>query len=126
MQGLFTFVVANTTAAGHDAFSVTCSPRGGVTVTSATTPGLARGLLEYLRKRGGDIFWSGDTFDENLTRRPAPASFSGSSWAEHRYFLNVVTYSYTTAFYDWEKWEYLLDWAVLHGVTLPLAVGGQE
>jgi alpha-N-acetylglucosaminidase len=38
----------------------------------------------------------------------------------------VVTYSYTMAWYDWAKWEYLLDWASLHGVNMPLAIGGQE
>lgn len=106
----------------HDAWTVKATG-GKVTITSTSTPGLGRALLEYLRHLGGDIYWSGDTFSD-LTY--ADADFSGSSWAEHRHLFNLVTHSYTLAFYDWAKWEYLLDWAVLHGYNLPLAYTGQE
>lgn len=51
---------------------------------------------------------------------------NGSSWGKFRYAFNVVTFSYTTAFYDFQQWEFLLDWASLHGINLPLATGGQE
>lgn len=96
---------------------------GKVTITSGSTPGLGRALLEYLRHLGGDIFWSGDTFAD---LQYGDAELSGSSWATYRHFLNLVTHSYSLAFYDWAKWEYLLDWAVLHGYNLPLAFTGQE
>jgi alpha-N-acetylglucosaminidase len=38
----------------------------------------------------------------------------------------AVTFSYTTAFWNWEDWELELDWLVLRGVNLPLAWVGQE
>ncbi|KAL8277052.1 hypothetical protein RQP46_010586 [Phenoliferia psychrophenolica] len=70
---------------------------------------------------------SGSTFKDLLYDHLIdPNSLEGSSWGKHRYFMNVVTFSYTTAFYDWTKWEYLLDWASLHGINLPLAIGGQD
>lgn len=37
-----------------------------------------------------------------------------------------MTFSYTTAFWDWEDWEAQLDWMALRGVNLPLAWVGQE
>ena len=37
---------------------------------------------------------------------------------------NVVTASYSTAFWGWSRWERELDWAALHGVNLPLAHEG--
>ncbi|KAL1405857.1 hypothetical protein Q8F55_007535 [Vanrija albida] len=131
LQNAFTFVentgaacaVTNATTE-FDAFTV-AAKNGKVTIKSCTTSGLSRGLLEYLRSIGGDIFWSGDTFAHNQLKI-ADAELDGGAWGSIRYFLNVVTYSYTTAFYQWDKWEYLLDWAALHGVNLPLAVGGQE
>lgn len=95
-----------------------------VVITSSTTSGLSRGLLAYLRSAGGDIYWSGDNFSS--LPDPLSTDLSGHSWAQLRYFLNVVTYSYTTAFYGWEKWEYLLDWSALHGFNLLLSSGGQE
>lgn len=43
-----------------------------------------------------------------------------------RYYLNYCTYSYSMAFWDWERWEKELDWMALHGVNLPLALTGTE
>lgn len=43
-----------------------------------------------------------------------------------RYHFNTVTFGYTTAFWDFEKWELLLDWLALRGVNLPLAWNGYE
>ena len=37
-----------------------------------------------------------------------------------------MTFSYTTAFWDWHEWELELDWLALRGVNLPLAMVGQE
>lgn len=37
-----------------------------------------------------------------------------------------MTFSYTSAFWDWEDWELELDWLALRGVNLPLAWVGYE
>lgn len=42
------------------------------------------------------------------------------------YYLNFCTFSYTTAYWDWGRWEREIDWMALHGVTMPLAVVGHE
>lgn len=54
--------------------------------------------------------------------------------AEYRYVFsqykkltdNVVTFSYTSAFWKWEDWELELDWLAMRGVNLPLAWVGYE
>ena len=43
-----------------------------------------------------------------------------------RYDFNYCTFSYTMAFWDWERWQQEIDWMALHGVNLPLAVVGEE
>jgi alpha-N-acetylglucosaminidase len=43
-----------------------------------------------------------------------------------RYDFNYCTFSYSMAFWDWERWERELDWMALHGVNLPLAIVGEE
>lgn len=43
-----------------------------------------------------------------------------------RYNFNYCTYSYTMAFWDWERWEQEIDWMAMHGINLPLAAVGQE
>lgn len=39
---------------------------------------------------------------------------------------DVVTTSYTSAFWSWEDWELQLDWMALRGINLPLAWIGVE
>ena len=43
-----------------------------------------------------------------------------------RYSFNYCTFSYSMAFWDWERWEREIDWLALHGVNLPLAIVGEE
>lgn len=40
--------------------------------------------------------------------------------------FDIVTFSYTTAFWTWDDWELQLDWMALHGINLPLALVGAE
>jgi hypothetical protein len=46
--------------------------------------------------------------------------------AQHRYYLNVVTYSYSLAWWGWARWEEELDWMALRGVNVALAPVGHE
>ncbi len=47
-------------------------------------------------------------------------------WAKHRYFLNYCCFGYSLSWYDWPKWERLVDWMALNGINTPLSVTGQE
>lgn len=42
------------------------------------------------------------------------------------YYQNVVTSSYSYAWWDWGRWEKEIDWMALQGINLPLAFTGQE
>jgi alpha-N-acetylglucosaminidase len=44
----------------------------------------------------------------------------------HRYYFNYCTFSYSLAFWDWERWEREIDWMALNGINAPLSVTGQE
>ena len=43
-----------------------------------------------------------------------------------RYDFNYCTFSYSMAFWDWQRWQQEIDWMVLHGVNMPLAIVGEE
>lgn len=43
-----------------------------------------------------------------------------------RYDFNYCTFSYSMAFWDWERWEQEIDWMALHGINMPLAAVGYE
>ena len=43
-----------------------------------------------------------------------------------RYYFNYCTFSYSMAFWDWERWQQEIDWMALHGINMPLAAVGNE
>ena len=40
--------------------------------------------------------------------------------------MNVCTFGYTYAFWQWSQWEKHIDWMTLNGINLPLAFVAQE
>ena len=81
----------------------------------------------YLKYYAGiHLSWNGMTAElpESLPKVSTPVRKETN--LSLRYDFNYCTYSYTMAFWDWERWEKEIDWMALHGINLPLAVVGQE
>ena len=88
---------------------------------------IATGLNWYLKYYAGiHLSWNGMTakLPESLPKVSTPVRKETN--LSLRYDFNYCTYSYTMAFWDWERWEREIDWMALHGINLPLAVVGQE
>lgn len=88
---------------------------------------IATGLNWYLKYYAGiHLSWNGMTakLSESLPKVSTPVRKETN--LSLRYDFNYCTYSYTMAFWDWERWEKEIDWMALHGINLPLAVVGQE
>lgn len=45
---------------------------------------------------------------------------------KNRFFLNYCTFGYSMPYWKWNDWERLIDWMALNGITMPLAITGQE
>ena len=43
-----------------------------------------------------------------------------------RYYQNVCTVSYSSAWWQWPRWQREIDWMAMNGINLPLAFMGQE
>jgi alpha-N-acetylglucosaminidase len=43
-----------------------------------------------------------------------------------RVAFNFCTFSYTMAWWDWDRWQREIDWMAMHGVNMPLAITGHE
>ena len=43
-----------------------------------------------------------------------------------RYYQNVCTFSYSSVWWNWTRWQREIDWMALNGFNLPLAFTGQE
>lgn len=88
---------------------------------------IATGLNWYLKYYAGiHLSWNGMTAElpESLPKVSTPVRKETN--LSLRYDFNYCTYSYTMAFWDWERWEKEIDWMALHGINLPLAAVGQE
>lgn len=98
-----------------------------VLITGNSDLSLATGLNWYLKYVAG-IHLSWNNPSQKLPEvLPLPQKKIRQATAmKNRYYLNYCTYSYSMAFWDWERWEKEIDWMALHGINLPLAVVGQE
>jgi len=110
---------------GRDVFEAEAA--GGVaTVRGSTGVAMASGLNWYLKYAcNAHVSWLGDQLD---LPRPLPdfAKVRRVSPYKYRYCFNYCTFSYTMAWWDWERWQREIDWMAMNGINLPLSVTGQE
>jgi alpha-N-acetylglucosaminidase len=105
---------------GLESFNIEAK-NGILHIEGSSTVALCYAFNTYLKEACHSmITWSGKHLN-------IPAS-----WPDHekkeivspyqfRYYLNVVTFGYTTPYWDWERWEQEIDWMALHGINMPLA-----
>lgn len=88
---------------------------------------IATGLNWYL-KYYANIHLSWNSMQADLSGQLPPVIKRERREASEaiRYYLNYCTFSYSMAFWDWNRWEQEIDWMALHGVNLPLAIVGTE
>ena len=104
------------------------SSRGSkVLITGNSNLSLSTGLNWYLKYVAG-IHLSWNNLSQKLPAAlPLPEETIRKETAmRDRYYLNYCTYSYSTAFWDWERWEQEIDWMALHGINMPLSITGME
>lgn len=90
---------------------------------SAAAVGLAHALESVI---GADLSWDAAPVIEVPASLPDRAPQRLETALRLRYHLNPVTFGYTMAFWDWERWERHIDWMALHGVTHPLNLVGHD
>ncbi len=87
---------------------------------------LCKGFYDFVTSQGAGIAsWTGSRCDLPETL-PEGAKGSLTSPVEHHQYLNVVTFGYSTVYWDWARWQQEIDWMALHGIDMPLALVGQE
>ncbi len=99
---------------------------GKLTVKGTDGVALCKGFYDFVRSQGAGICsWSGNRCE---LPDPLPEGATGAcvSPVPYHYYMNVVTFGYTTAYWDWTRWSREIDWMALHGINLPLALTAQE
>lgn len=103
------------------------SRKGKIVVKGNTYVNIAAGINWYLKYYAGiHLTWNNMKADLPDVLPPVNVKERRETDASLRYDFNYCTYSYTMAFWDWERWQTEIDWMALHGINLPLAAVGQE
>ena len=100
---------------------------GRVVVRGSDTSAVTTGIHWYLKYYAGvQLTW--DCMTARLPERlPLPAVCERhEASVPWRYAYNYCTFSYSMAFWDWERWEREIDWLALHGINMPLMAVGME
>jgi alpha-N-acetylglucosaminidase len=111
-----------------DRFTLASSVDGKILIKGNNQNSLAVGLNHYLKNYcHTHVSWYATDKVEMPEQLPEISiSVSIRSKCDNRFFLNYCTFGYTMPYWKWEDWERMIDWMALNGVTMPLAITGQE
>ncbi len=113
-------------ADGKDVFELSSSGKkiilkgnNGVSVASA----LNYYLKNYAHCR---ITWNGTNLKLPATLPEVSKPIRKESPHQYRYYLNYCTFNYTMSWWDWDRWQWEIDYMALNGINTPLAITGQN
>eukprot|EP00759_Apiculatamorpha_spiralis_P021286 PhF_6_TR26208/c0_g1_i1/m.37336/K01205/NAGLU; alpha-N-acetylglucosaminidase len=113
-----------------DSFTINAQ-NDAVNIQATSLVAATAGVHHYLRFYAGcSVTWGAEHSGNYLVLPAVLPSTNGpvtqSTLGLYRYYYNVCTYGYSTAFWSWKQWEQEIDWMALHGINMPLAFLGQE
>ena len=112
---------------GKDVFVITAQ-NGKPCIKGNNQLSVATGINWYLNHYAHiNLTWNNLTTDLSAVTLPVPASEEKHvSSAKYRYDFNTCTFSYSMAFWTWERWQQEIDWMALHGINAPLNLVGLD
>ena len=111
---------------GRDFFELD-SKEDKVVIRADNYVNMAAGVNWYLKYYAGiHLSWNCMTAELPDTLPAVPEKERRHTDLPRRYYLNYCTYSYSMAFWDWDRWQQEIDWMALHGINMPLAATGME
>ncbi|CAK9800885.1 NAGLU [Anthophora quadrimaculata] len=110
---------------GKDTFLIKKNSSGRVQILGTSGVAAAWGLHYYLKTYCNvHISWEGNQIELPYTLPDVSVQITAND--RFRYYQNVCTFGYTSAWWQWIHWERNIDWMALSGINLALAFNGQE
>ena len=127
--GMFEIVIDETLddANGKDVFVITAQ-NNKPCIKGNNQLSVATGINWYLNHYAHiNLTWNNLTTDLSLVTLPVPESEEEHECnTTYRYDFNTCTFSYSMAFWTWDRWQKEIDWMALHGINAPLNLVGLE
>ena len=118
---------ANLAENGKDVFII--APGDGKPCIKGNTQlSVATGINWYLNHYAHiNLTWNNLTTDLSQVTLPVPTQEEKHVCnTTYRYNFNTCTFSYSMAFWTWERWQQEIDWMALHGINAPLNLVGLD
>ncbi|MBQ8364411.1 MAG: alpha-N-acetylglucosaminidase C-terminal domain-containing protein [Bacteroidaceae bacterium] len=114
-------------ANGKDVFVITAQ-NGKPCIKGNNQLSVATGINWYLNHYAHiNLTWNNLTTDLSLVTLPVPDGEEVHECnATYRYDFNTCTFSYSMAFWTWDRWQKEIDWMALHGINAPLNLVGLD
>ena len=118
---------ANLAKNGKDVFVIT-SQNGKPCIKGNNQLSVTTGINWYLNHHAHiNLTWNQLTTDLSKATLPVPSGEEKHVCnATYRYNFNTCTFSYSMAFWTWERWQQEIDWMALHGINAPLNLVGLD
>lgn len=99
---------------------------GTLYIKGSSGVALCRGFYNFIKENNyGQRTWSGARVDIP-DRLEDSEPYRVVSPFDNHFYLNVVTYGYTTPYWNWDRWSEEIDYMALHGIDMPLALVANE
>ena len=118
---------ASGSKASHASSSKTSSKSSPIIIRGNSWVNIAVGVNWYLKHHAGiHIAWNNMTVKLPAVLPAVKQKERHDTDLKLRYDFNYCTFSYSMAFWDWNRWQKEIDWMALHGINMPLAIVGEE
>jgi alpha-N-acetylglucosaminidase len=111
---------------GRDFFLLDSNADGKILIKGNKPYSITAGFYHYLKKYTGSFVGQMEKNVDLPEVLPLPEKETVTSIFKIRNCYNYCTFSYTMAFWDWERWEREIDLIALYGVNQPLMIIGLE
>lgn len=113
-------------ANGNDVFELE-SKNGKIVLSGNNNISIASALNYYLRYYANCLIsWNGSNLNLPSKLPSVTGKISKASPYKYRYYLNYCAFNYSMSWWDWERWQWEIDFMALNGINMPLAITGQN
>ena len=120
-------ILTNESASSNEVWELESLSDGRVAVRGSSGVAAASAFQYYLKYFCNSVYlWQEEQVQISSPAPKVAPKIRKTAPLEYRYYYNVCTFGYSSAFWTWERWEREVDWMALNGINLPLAFTGQE
>jgi alpha-N-acetylglucosaminidase len=103
------------------------SKNGKIVLRGNNAVSIGSALNYYLKNYAHcDISWNGSNLHLPSPLPAVAQKVRKETPYRYRYYLNYCTFNYSMSWWDWDRWEWEIDWMALNGINMPLALTGQN